>query len=98
MLIPVEALRGAVIRILRAGGSSAAEAAVVADHLVEANLRGHDSHGVGLLPGYCGNLASGKLIPGQKPEIVLQSDSISVWDGRGGFGQVIAREAMRWAI
>ena len=33
-------------RIVAAGGSSPAEAAIVAEHLVEANLRGHDSHGV----------------------------------------------------
>ena len=32
-------------RIVTAGGSSPAEAAIVAEHLVEANLCGHDSHG-----------------------------------------------------
>lgn len=84
--------------ILRAGGSSAAEAAVVADHLVVANLSGHDSHGVGMLPAYCRNLAEGKLKPGQKPRIVSESGSFAVWDGDGGYGQVIARDAMTWAI
>jgi LDH2 family malate/lactate/ureidoglycolate dehydrogenase len=33
--------------IVTAGGSSPAEAVIVAEHLVEANLCGHDSHGVG---------------------------------------------------
>jgi uncharacterized oxidoreductase len=98
MIVEHQHLRSLAARILCAGGCRPAEAETVADHLVEANLRGHDSHGVGLLPGYCGNLASGKLIPNQKPEIVLQSDSIAVWDGRAGFGQVLARDAMRWAI
>ena len=63
MLIPVEPLRGAVIRILRAADSAAGEAAIVADHLIEANLRGHDSHGVGMLPTYLKNLRNGTLKP-----------------------------------
>ena len=39
-------------RIFTAGGSTEEEAAIIADHLVEANLRGHDSHGVGLIANY----------------------------------------------
>ncbi|HYV88199.1 MAG TPA: Ldh family oxidoreductase, partial [Candidatus Polarisedimenticolia bacterium] len=70
MLIPVEALRGAAIRILRAAGSSDAEAGIVTDHLVEANLRGHDSHGVGMLPAYLKNLGNGTLKPNEPGNVV----------------------------
>ena len=44
----VDALSGAVREIVAAAGSRDGEAAQVAANLVEANLRGHDSHGVGM--------------------------------------------------
>src|SRR5882757_5643730 len=84
--------------IVTVGGSSPAEAAIVAEHLVEANLRGHDSHGVGMLVAYVRNLEGGTLHVNQKPEIVSDTGTISVWDARAGYGQVIARQAVEWAI
>jgi uncharacterized oxidoreductase len=85
-------------RIVAAGGSSPAEAAVVAEHLVEANLHGHDSHGVGMLVAYVRDLEAGTLKVDQTPEIVSDAGAISVWDARAGYGQVIARRAVEWAI
>src|SRR5215210_7775570 len=85
-------------RIVAAGGSSPAEAAIVADHLVEANLRGHDSHGVGMLVAYVRDLEAGTLKINQAPEIVSDTGTISVWDARAGYGQVIARQAVEWSI
>ncbi|MGB4409742.1 MAG: Ldh family oxidoreductase, partial [Burkholderiaceae bacterium] len=46
------ALRQAAAHIVQAAGSSPEEAKAVADNLVMANLKGHDSHGVGMLPRY----------------------------------------------
>ena len=92
------ALRSLATRILSAAGANADEARITADHLVLANLTGHDSHGVGLLPAYCRNLETGTLVSGATPEVVHDTGNLSVWDGRGGFGQVIARDAMTWAI
>jgi uncharacterized oxidoreductase len=85
-------------RILAAGGSSAAEADIVAEHLVEANLRGHDSHGVGMLVAYVRDFENGTLKPNQAPEIVSDTGTVSVWDARSGYGQVVARQAVEWAI
>ena len=85
-------------RIVTAGGSSPTEAAIVAEHLVEANLRGHDSHGVGMLVAYVRDLDAGMLKANQTPEIVSDTGSISVWDARAGYGQVVARQAVEWAI
>jgi uncharacterized oxidoreductase len=98
MNIDHQELRTLTVRLLRAGGCSETEAAIVTDHLVEANLAGHDSHGVGMLPHYFRNLAAGTLVPNQTPEIVSETASFAVWDGRMGYGQVIARDAMAWAI
>src|ERR1700760_2245037 len=85
-------------KIVAAGGSSAAEANIVADHLVEANLRGHDSHGVGMLVAYVRDFEAGTMKPNQKPEVVSDTGTISVWDAHAGYGQVIARQAVEWAI
>ncbi len=85
-------------RIVAVGGSSPAEATIVAEHLVEANLRGHDSHGVGMLVAYVRDLEGGTLKANQTPEIVSDTGTISVWDARAGYGQVIARQAVEWAI
>ena len=47
--------------IWRQAGSTAREAELVADHLVQANLAWHDSHGVGMIPSYMASLAQGQL-------------------------------------
>jgi uncharacterized oxidoreductase len=98
MIIDHVRLLGLANRIVTVGGSSPAEAAIVAEHLVEANLRGHDSHGVGMLVAYVRDLKAGTLKVNQTPEIVSDTGTISVWDARAGYGQVIARQAVEWAI
>jgi uncharacterized oxidoreductase len=98
MIIDQAKLRTLATRIVAAGGSKSDEADIVADHLVEANLRGHDSHGVGMLVAYVRDFEGGTLKPNQKPEIVSDTGTISVWDAHAGYGQVVARQAVEWAI
>ncbi len=52
-------LHAFTMAICRADGSSDQEARLVADHLVLANLFGHDSHGVGMIPHYIQNTGVG---------------------------------------
>src|SRR6201994_363166 len=85
-------------KIVAAGGSSPTEASIVAEHLVEANLRGHDSRGVGMLVAYVRDFEAGTLKPNRAPEIVSDTGTISVWDAHAGYGQVVARRAVEWAI
>ena len=79
-------------------GSATEEADVVADHLVRANLAGHDSHGVGMLPAYVRLLQEDKLVPNQTPETVLDAGALLVIDARRGFGQRMALDAVDRAI
>ena len=58
-----EALTRAIEAIALAGGSHPEEARRVAENLVMANLSGHDSHGVGMLPRYVDAVAEGGLVP-----------------------------------
>ncbi|CAO3409209.1 malate/lactate/ureidoglycolate dehydrogenase [Azospirillum largimobile] len=97
---PVKAdrLAEAVRRLLRAAGSEEEEARMVADHLVEANLRGHDSHGVGMLAMYMPAIAAGLLRPNQHATVIGESGPFLSVAGGSGYGQVIAREATDLAI
>ena len=92
-VIEATQLTGIVCRVFAAAGSSEDEAAIVADHLVEANLRGHDSHGIGLIANYLRNLGQGKAAVNQKGHVVSDSGSMIVYDGARGWGQIVAREA-----
>ncbi len=84
--------------IVRRMGSDEAEAEEVADHLVRANLAGHDSHGVGMLPRYVQLLQDGLLVPNQTLKTVLEEDALLVTDAGRGFGQRMAAEFVRRAI
>ena len=96
--IPSARLFDLVTLTARAMGSSEAEARDVAEHLVAANLAGHDSHGVGMLPDYVRMLHAGLLVPNQTLELVADRGGVLVLDARRGFGQAMAKEAMRRGI
>lgn len=84
--------------IARRMGSAEDEAREVADHLVRANLSGHDSHGVGMLPTYVRLLKEGLLVPNQTAHTVLDAGALLVIDARRGYGQRMAADAVRRAI
>jgi uncharacterized oxidoreductase len=80
-------------RVFSAAGSDPDEARLIADHLIEANLRGHDSHGVGLIPNYLQHLAGGTVFANRKGRVVSENGSLIVYDGERAWGQIAAREA-----
>ena len=98
MKIDALQLRDMVREIFLAAGSSAFEAERVAYYLVEANLVGHDSHGVIRVAQYVGWVRQGKLLPNRKPEIVSETDVTALVDGGSGFGQVMGEAAMSLGI
>src|SRR5204863_1962554 len=63
-------LRKLAAGVFTAAGRRPEEAQIVADHLVEANLRGHDSHGVGLIPMYMDDRLAGHLHPNLHAKLV----------------------------
>ena len=92
------ALRAVTHLVARRMGSDEAEAQEVADHLVRANLVGHDSHGVGMLPTYVRLLGDGLLVPNQTAGTVLDAGALLVVDAKRGYGQRMAADAVRRAI
>ena len=79
-------------------GSPVEEADLVAGSLVTANLMGHDSHGVGLVPTYLRNFKIGMLKPGISASIMKDSDTFVQLDGNLGFGRRVGGEAMDAAV
>ena len=93
VLFDRDELLGAVVGSLVDAGVATGRADLVARVLVDADVRGHFSHGVGLLPMYLDRLAQGGIKPQAEPEWVSDSGAVAVLDGRGGFGQVAAELA-----
>ena len=89
-----ENLRAVVREMVSAAGSDGDEPHLVADNLVYANLTGHDSHGVGMLPAYMDSVLNHELIPNQHAQIVEDNGAVVVIDGNAGYGQVIGKESM----
>ena len=85
-------------QVFGALGSPPREAAQVAHGLVQANLYGHDSHGIGLTPQYVENVRAGHAVPGRTPRIVVDAGALVTLDGGKGFGQAVGEAAMRIAI
>lgn len=98
MIISAQNLKKLLLSILRQSGSDEYESELVAEHLVRANLSGHDSHGAGMLPTYIKNLKAGLLKPGASASLVSDSGSILVFDGQRGYGQRVATEAITAGI
>ena len=90
-----QSLQDQITRIFKALGSSEAEATTVAANLVMANLSGHDSHGVGMVPRYVdAAMEQGGLQINAAAKINLDIGTMLNLDGQRGFGQVVGEEAM----
>jgi len=97
-LIQAAQLETFVTHIFVSAGAAKEQAASVAAHLVEANLKGHDSHGVGMVPAYVANIRADLLKLGAQAEVVVDNGSVMVVDGQFGFGQVVGIQAVDIAI
>jgi len=84
--------------LLQGAGVSVAEAAVIASELADANLVGHDSHGIMRLVQYVDFIRDGYAQPGAAMEIVQEGPTYLVVDGHFNFGQVIARSALQLGL
>lgn len=90
-LVPAERLTDFATTLFIKGGVGEPEARLVAESLVSANLRGHDSHGVMRIPYYLDGVAKGEVKPGAEFVVRKETPGILVADGGWGFGQTQAR-------
>jgi uncharacterized oxidoreductase len=96
--IQAERLSDFVARIFVRLGSSPEESARIARYLVNANLTGHDSHGVARVPRYVAWKRDGLLIADQVVQRVVDIPVLAILDGQFGFGQTIAPQAVALGI
>lgn len=82
-----EPLHAFVAALWERAGSSEREARLVADHLVGANLAGHDSHGIGMIPNYVASWREGQLQLNGHASIVRDGGAVLTIDGGRGFGR-----------
>lgn len=92
------ALAAFVADLFRRYDVSAPDAALIADSLVQADLWGHQSHGVLRASWYLERLRTGVMQPGDRSETVVDGGAIGVIDAHDGLGQVTAAAAMDDAI
>ncbi|KDN38875.1 malate dehydrogenase [Tilletiaria anomala UBC 951] len=92
-----EALRF-VTEILRGNGVSADDAAVVAESLVDADLRGVDTHGANRIPSYMERVRKGVLDPKAQMQLTQITPVVGQLDAKNGFGSVAAMKAMDFCI
>lgn len=95
--LKADALTAAIRAIVKAGGSTDREADLVATNLVEANLKGHDSHGVGMIPRYIDAIKEGGLAVNAHVSITLDSNALLTLNGNTAYGQVAGYEAIELA-
>src|SRR5437588_9302548 len=96
--VPAERLHRIGVALLVAAGAPSDEAEVVMRHCVDANLAGHDSHGIIQIPTYIDRIQVGHIVPGAPWTIVQESPTTTVIDGHWGFGYTVTERAMRLTI
>ena len=98
MIISAEQLTAFATTILSHASGGLETASKVATRLVSANLTGHDSHGVGMIPAYVEGILAGELAPTAAAQVVQDKGPFLLVDGQRGFGHLVAEQAMGMAI
>jgi LDH2 family malate/lactate/ureidoglycolate dehydrogenase len=96
--VKAEKLQIFASRLFEAAGTPQDIAETVSEILVNANLKGHDSHGVLHIPGYISQIEQKHLIPDERPKILRQTPSTALVDARKGWGHYVARWSMALAM
>ncbi|MDE0021436.1 MAG: Ldh family oxidoreductase [Candidatus Poribacteria bacterium] len=87
-------LHDLMTRLFEALGAPKDEAQTTADVLTQANMTGHDSHGLIRMPQYAEAVRKGFIQPGAPTEIVQDADGAAVYNGNWNFGQVSMTHAL----
>ena len=96
--VKAEVLQAFSVAAYIKAGTPEEHAETVARHQVGANLVGHDSHGVVLLPTYINRIDRGHIMPAARPEIIKEAGASIAVNGGWGFGPVISDWTMERLI
>ena len=98
MLVDHRDLRRFVAALLEAAGVFTERARETANHLVLANLKGHDSHGIGMIPHYLYAIREGHMKPNAECKVFRDQGVALGLDAQYALGQVAGRVAMDMAL
>ena len=87
-----------IVAALIGAGAHSDVAAVQAQWLVEADLKGQSSHGLARLPVLVGRMRAGVLSPNTEPAMTWRTESVLAVDGMRGFGPVVASKALTLGV
>ena len=92
--VEIRSARRLVTEIFKRAGCNDEEAFTIAMRLSDANLRGHDSHGIIRVPRYVEWIESGRVIPNQTIAVEKENEVIAIIDGQYGFGQTVGEKTI----
>ncbi len=98
VVVTADHLRAFILDVLGAMGMGREAAELTAELMVRTDLRGVDSHGIGMLPKYVEWWRAGYIAPEARPEVVHDDGAIALLDGKKGLGHWVSVQAMRRAI
>lgn len=98
MIVHADELTRFGTAVLQAQGVPAADAQLLADSLVAAELWGHSSHGMLRLPWYVERLRSGAMRAVTESSFAVDNGAVVVLDGHDGIGQVLTDQAVKLGI
>jgi LDH2 family malate/lactate/ureidoglycolate dehydrogenase len=98
MVVDAQDLTGFSVQVFEEMGVSPEDARITADVLVQANLRGIDSHGVARLARYVNGLRDGVMVAQPEQKVVVETPTTITLDAGAGLGQPVSHRAMTQAI
>lgn len=96
--ISISEAKDRITAIFMKAGVCEEEAAIIADMLVEADMRGVNSHGILSTVRYVDLIRNGRMRPNMEPKILKDNGTVAVWDGNRSSGQVLGYRAMEDAM
>jgi LDH2 family malate/lactate/ureidoglycolate dehydrogenase len=98
LLVPAPALKAFIVSVFDRWGTPGRIADLAADLMVRTDLRGVDSHGIGMLPTYQQWHRRGWIHPTAEPKVARDEGTTAVIDGQQAFGHYTSTLAMELAI
>lgn len=97
-IVSAQELKEIAVKILTIVGVPEGDATLIADHLVEADLQGRNSHGVFRLPAIVRGIKKKAISPRAQVEPIQETAAMALLDAKQGIGQVVSMKAMLLAM
>jgi ureidoglycolate dehydrogenase (NAD+) len=98
IMINIKRLQEFIVDLTKKAGLPEEQARILADTLIEADLKGIDTHGMWRLPIYLKRMESGVINIKEEIQVVSQKGAVQHLDARNGLGQVACVRGMELAM